>query len=179
MSAFFVRQAVEEVPQSLVRELEGNDSMRAKFEALCRKAQNDICETIEELDGEGKVRIRRVYLLCRTGTSCRLVVAHQVYLFRWCMLHCSLFAVRCARHAMDVWPPCAGHFARMVYGGRAYGWKLYRHHMRLRYTIKRFCYARWVLLMLCYTYRATDILQRRLVDENVFVDVNTSISELF
>lgn len=48
-------QAVEEVPQSLVRELEGNDSMRSKFEALCRKAQNDICKQIEELDGEGKV----------------------------------------------------------------------------------------------------------------------------
>lgn len=43
------------MPQSLVRELEGNDSMRSKFEALCRKAQNDICERIEELDGEGKV----------------------------------------------------------------------------------------------------------------------------
>lgn len=49
------QQAVEEVPQSLVRELEGNDSMRSKFEALCRKAQNDICKRIEELDGEGKV----------------------------------------------------------------------------------------------------------------------------
>lgn len=29
--------------------------MRAKFEALCRQAQNDICEEIEALDGEGKV----------------------------------------------------------------------------------------------------------------------------
>lgn len=48
-------QAVDEVPQSLVRELEGNDSMRAKFEALCRKAQNDICKGIEEVDGEAKV----------------------------------------------------------------------------------------------------------------------------
>lgn len=49
-------QAVETVPQSLVRELEGNDSMRAKFEALCRKAQDEICKQIEELDGEGKVK---------------------------------------------------------------------------------------------------------------------------
>ncbi|CAM9150058.1 unnamed protein product [Hapterophycus canaliculatus] len=49
-------KAVEDVPQSLVRELEGNDSMRSKFEALCRKAQNDICKQIEELDGEGKAR---------------------------------------------------------------------------------------------------------------------------
>ncbi|CAM9751067.1 unnamed protein product [Ascophyllum nodosum] len=47
-------KAVDEVPQSLVRELEGNDSMRAKFEALCRKAQNDICKRIEEVDGEAK-----------------------------------------------------------------------------------------------------------------------------
>ena len=44
------------MPDSLVRELEGNDSMRSKFEALCRKAQNDICKQIEELDGEGTVR---------------------------------------------------------------------------------------------------------------------------
>lgn len=49
-------QAVKEVPDSLVRELEGNDSMRSKFEALCRQAQNDICKQIEELDGEGTVR---------------------------------------------------------------------------------------------------------------------------
>lgn len=49
-------QAVKEVPDSLVRELEGNDSMRSKFEALCRQAQNDICKQIEELDGEAKVR---------------------------------------------------------------------------------------------------------------------------
>lgn len=53
------------MPQSLVRELEGNDSMRSKFEALCRKAQNDICKQIEELDGEGKVSSRQ-------GTRLRL-----------------------------------------------------------------------------------------------------------
>ncbi|CAM9329730.1 unnamed protein product [Sphacelaria rigidula] len=47
-------KAVKDVPDTLVRELEGNDSMRAKFEALCRSAQNDICKRIEELDGEGK-----------------------------------------------------------------------------------------------------------------------------
>lgn len=52
---------MEEVPQSLVRELEGNDSMRSKFEALCRRAQNDICKRIEELDGEGKVSTHRNY----------------------------------------------------------------------------------------------------------------------
>lgn len=55
LSGLVLCQAVEEVPQSLVRELEGNDSMRSKFEALCRKAQNDICKRIEELDGEAKV----------------------------------------------------------------------------------------------------------------------------
>ena len=59
----YLFQAVDEVPQSLVRELEGNDSMRAKFEALCRKAQNDICKRIEEVDGEAKVRW--------AGTGCR------------------------------------------------------------------------------------------------------------
>ena len=56
LSVIFV-QAVKEVPDSLVRELEGNDSMRSKFEALCRQAQNDICKQIEELDGEGTVRL--------------------------------------------------------------------------------------------------------------------------
>lgn len=48
---------MKNVPSSLVRELEGNDSMRAKFEALCRKAQDEICTKIEELDGEGKVNL--------------------------------------------------------------------------------------------------------------------------
>lgn len=57
-------QAVEEVPQSLVRELEGNDSMRSKFEALCRKAQNDICKQIEALDGEGKVMYFSLCFYC-------------------------------------------------------------------------------------------------------------------
>lgn len=57
-------QAVKEVPDSLVRELEGNDSMRSKFEALCRQAQNDICKQIEELDGEGKVTSILLYTRC-------------------------------------------------------------------------------------------------------------------
>lgn len=62
-------KAVEEVPQSLVRELEGNDSMRSKFEALCRKAQNDICKRIEELDGEGKVSYVAVTAQHKTTTD--------------------------------------------------------------------------------------------------------------
>ncbi|CAM9680558.1 unnamed protein product, partial [Choristocarpus tenellus] len=49
-------KAVNSVPDSLVRELEGNDSMRSKFEALCRSAQNEICAGIEELDGLGKFK---------------------------------------------------------------------------------------------------------------------------
>jgi hypothetical protein len=32
-------QAIEEIPESLVRTIDGNDSMRRKFEALCRGAQ--------------------------------------------------------------------------------------------------------------------------------------------
>ncbi|CAM9460630.1 unnamed protein product, partial [Phaeothamnion confervicola] len=47
-------EAVENVPASLVRELDGNESMRSRFEELCRKAQLSICSAIEELDGEGK-----------------------------------------------------------------------------------------------------------------------------
>jgi len=49
-------KAIDSIPDSLVNEIEGNDSMRRKFEALCRGAQNDICKAIEELDGSGKFR---------------------------------------------------------------------------------------------------------------------------
>ena len=49
-------KAIDEIPASLVNSIEGNESMRRKFEALCRGAQNDICKAIEELDGTGKFR---------------------------------------------------------------------------------------------------------------------------
>lgn len=45
---------IDEIPDSLVKTIEGNDSMRKKFEQLCRDAQNSICSAIEDLDGEGK-----------------------------------------------------------------------------------------------------------------------------
>lgn len=45
---------IEKIPESLVKAIEGNDSMRKKFEQLCREAQTSICSAIEELDGEGK-----------------------------------------------------------------------------------------------------------------------------
>lgn len=32
-------KAVDNIPESLVRTIDGNDSMRRKFEALCRNAQ--------------------------------------------------------------------------------------------------------------------------------------------
>ena len=32
-------QAIDEIPDSLVKVIDGNDSMRRKFEALCRTAQ--------------------------------------------------------------------------------------------------------------------------------------------
>lgn len=49
-------KAIEEIPESLVNVIEGNESMRRKFEALCRGAQNSICKAIEEADGVGKFR---------------------------------------------------------------------------------------------------------------------------
>jgi coproporphyrinogen III oxidase len=49
-------KAIDQIPESLVNAIEGNESMRRKFEALCRGAQNSICKAIEELDGEGKFR---------------------------------------------------------------------------------------------------------------------------
>ena len=76
-------KAIDAIPDSLVRTIDGNDSMRRKFEELCRNAQVSlyyyltytilfgsltnttiliqhiqakICASIEELDGEGKFR---------------------------------------------------------------------------------------------------------------------------
>ena len=36
-------QAIAEIPDSLVKTIEGNESMRRKFELLCRNAQASIC----------------------------------------------------------------------------------------------------------------------------------------
>ena len=40
----------------MVKGVEGNDSMRRKFEQMLREAQNKICSAVEELDGEGTFR---------------------------------------------------------------------------------------------------------------------------
>mmetsp|Transcript_7746 Transcript_7746/g.11351 ORF Transcript_7746/g.11351 Transcript_7746/m.11351 type:complete len:410 (-) Transcript_7746:131-1360(-) len=48
--------AVDEVPDSLVKEGDGPDGnfpMRSKFEQMCREAQVSITKAIEEIDGEG------------------------------------------------------------------------------------------------------------------------------
>lgn len=102
--------------------------MRAKFEALCRKAQNDICKTIEELDGEGKVRIRRAYYC-----TLRVLVAEQV-----CMFCDACSTVHCDRPAMDMWPR-AWHFAhevdlRVVGNCPPVTFEIHYHRL-LRYTI--------------------------------------------
>ena len=39
---------IASAPDSLVRGVEGNESMRRRFEAMCRDAQNSICKAIEE-----------------------------------------------------------------------------------------------------------------------------------
>ena len=49
-------KAIDDIPASLCTAIEGNDSMRRKFEAICREAQASICKAVEELDGEGKFR---------------------------------------------------------------------------------------------------------------------------
>jgi len=36
-------KAVDNIPESLVRSIDGNESMRSKFEALCRNAQVSNC----------------------------------------------------------------------------------------------------------------------------------------
>jgi len=45
-------EAVDEVPESLVKELDGNNPMRSKFEKMCREAQISITKAIAEIDGE-------------------------------------------------------------------------------------------------------------------------------
>jgi len=49
-------EAIEAIPESLVKTIDGNETMRRKFEQLCRRSQSSICKAIEELDGEGKFR---------------------------------------------------------------------------------------------------------------------------
>ena len=48
--------AIPEAPDTLVKGVDGNDSMRRKFEKMLREAQNKICSAVEELDGEGTFR---------------------------------------------------------------------------------------------------------------------------
>ena len=51
---FDSHKAVMEAPDSLCRDGTANTEMRAKFEQMCREAQNMICKAVEEEDGEGK-----------------------------------------------------------------------------------------------------------------------------
>lgn len=44
-------QAIDAIPDSLCKTIDGDDSMRRKFEALCRQAQIKICKAIEDVDG--------------------------------------------------------------------------------------------------------------------------------
>lgn len=47
-------KAIDDIPDSLVKTIEGNDGMRRRFEQMCRSAQVSICKAIEECDGEAK-----------------------------------------------------------------------------------------------------------------------------
>lgn len=49
-------QAIDQIPETLVNAIEGNESMRRRFEEVCRNAQASICAAIEEIDGEGKFK---------------------------------------------------------------------------------------------------------------------------
>lgn len=49
-------KAIDQIPDTLVNAIDGNESMRAKFEQLCRRSQASICKAIEDLDGEGKFK---------------------------------------------------------------------------------------------------------------------------
>eukprot|EP00291_Cryptomonas_curvata_P017036 CAMPEP_0172170174 /NCGR_PEP_ID=MMETSP1050-20130122/11115_1 /TAXON_ID=233186 /ORGANISM="Cryptomonas curvata, Strain CCAP979/52" /LENGTH=351 /DNA_ID=CAMNT_0012841315 /DNA_START=105 /DNA_END=1156 /DNA_ORIENTATION=- len=49
-------KAVENAPDSLLRDGTANTEMRAKFEKMCREAQAAICKAVEDVDGEGKFK---------------------------------------------------------------------------------------------------------------------------
>ena len=51
---FDSHKAVAAAPDTLCRDGTANTEMRAKFEKMCRDAQNMICKAVEEEDGEGK-----------------------------------------------------------------------------------------------------------------------------
>jgi hypothetical protein len=73
------RQAIDDVPDSLTRELDGNESMRRRFEVLCRNAQEQICNAIE-------VRSR----LCVDAQRMRTRVTQQFrspYTCSYCLVH--------------------------------------------------------------------------------------------
>ena len=44
-------QAVTTAPDSLCKAGTANTAMRAKFEKMCREAQNKICKEVEAMDG--------------------------------------------------------------------------------------------------------------------------------
>ena len=48
---FDSHKAVESAPDSLCRDGTANTEMRAKFEKMCREAQDKICKAVEEVDG--------------------------------------------------------------------------------------------------------------------------------
>jgi len=48
--------AIDELPDSLVKDVDGNETVRRRFEELVRNAQNKLCSAIEKLDGEGKFK---------------------------------------------------------------------------------------------------------------------------
>jgi len=51
---FNSHQAVNAAPDTLCLDGTANTEMRAKFEKMCREAQDKICKAVEEVDGKGK-----------------------------------------------------------------------------------------------------------------------------
>jgi hypothetical protein len=48
---------VDRVPDSLCKAGTANTEMRAKFEKMCREAQDKICKEVEEMDGGATFRL--------------------------------------------------------------------------------------------------------------------------
>eukprot|EP01031_Cornospumella_fuschlensis_P034753 gene34753-42079_t len=49
-------KAVDEIPESLVKTIDGNQGIRKKVETLLRRSQLNICKAVEECDGKGKFK---------------------------------------------------------------------------------------------------------------------------
>ena len=91
LQAIEKEQVVESAPATLCKEeSDGRDSMRVRFEAAVRRAQDEICKAVSELDGKefhedawtrpggggGVSRVLQVILALPTSCHCAMPCQH-------------------------------------------------------------------------------------------------------